>query len=297
MVNQNIRNFSIIAHIDHGKTTLTDRLLLKTDTISERMFTERMMDSNPIEQERGITIKMAPVRMEFPHHDKQMIFNLIDTPGHVDFSYEVSRSLAAVEGAILLVDATQGIQAQTLSHFDKTKNHDLKIIPVLNKVDLPNLNLETIQLEMMELSEGEMIQYALHAWFLKRDKRGSLTVDVQDPKKTNILLADAGISVYDLDHYLPEELAEILHVDAVVMGTFETDRPMSEEAAVAIKLLFGVWGKTNAAVINLSIHNGRDGMLLVNYNKGVSRSFGSTPDELVNTLMRKASRRIAYTRG
>lgn len=150
MADSIVRNFSIIAHIDHGKTTLTDRLLLKTGTISERVFTERMMDSNPIEQERGITIKMAPVRMDFEHHGQPVSFNLIDTPGHVDFSYEVSRSLAAVEGALLLVDATQGIQAQTLSHFDKTQGHDLKIIPVINKIDLPNLNLETIQLEMME---------------------------------------------------------------------------------------------------------------------------------------------------
>lgn len=186
--------------------------------------------------------------------------------------------------------------------FDQiARNHKIiAVLPFHTSINLRPRQMREVtaeQLEIMELAEGEMIQYALHAWFLKRDKRGSLTVDVQDPKKTNILLTDAGISVYDIDHYLPEELAEILGVDAVVMGTFETNKPMSEEAAVALKLIFGVWGNTNAAMINLSIHNGADGMLLVNYNKGVSRSFGSTPGELVNTLMRKASRRIAYTRG
>lgn len=151
-----IRNFSIIAHIDHGKTTLTDRLLLKTGTISERDFRERLMDSNPIEQERGITIKMAPVRMQYKDH----VLNLIDTPGHVDFSYEVSRSLQAVEGAILLVDATQGVQAQTLSHFYKAKEQELVIIPVLNKIDLENAQVDESTLEMMELfgfSEDEFL--------------------------------------------------------------------------------------------------------------------------------------------
>lgn len=146
-----IRNFSIIAHIDHGKTTLTDRMLLATHTITPREFSERMLDSNPIEQERGITIKMAPVRMEFQHGGNQVIFNIIDTPGHVDFSYEVSRSLAAVEGALLLVDATQGVQAQTLSHFHKAQEQKLTIIPVLNKVDLNNAQIENVMLEMMEM--------------------------------------------------------------------------------------------------------------------------------------------------
>lgn len=157
-----IRNFSIIAHIDHGKTTLTDRMLLKTNTISEREFRERVLDSNPIEQERGITIKLAPARMEYEdNNDNQVyILNLIDTPGHVDFSYEVSRSLQAVEGVVLLVDATKGVQAQTLSHYHKARERKLKIIPVINKIDLTNSDPEGVQLEMMDafgFDEGEFI--------------------------------------------------------------------------------------------------------------------------------------------
>ncbi len=147
-----IRNFSIIAHIDHGKTTLTDRLLLRTGTITERQFKERLMDSNPIEQERGITIKLAPVRMHWNHPEtgEQVQLNLIDTPGHVDFNYEVSRSLAACEGVILVVDATQGVQAQTLANYEKAKALNLKIIPVLNKIDLPVADVESTTLELME---------------------------------------------------------------------------------------------------------------------------------------------------
>ncbi|MDQ5951492.1 MAG: translation factor mitochondrial, partial [Patescibacteria group bacterium] len=156
-----IRNFCIIAHIDHGKTTLTDRFLRLTNSVLERDFQDRIMDSNPIERERGITIKLAPVRMNFTASDGQSyILNLIDTPGHVDFGYEVSRSLMACEGALLVVDATQGIQAQTLSTFQKAKDLGLTIIPVINKVDLPSADVEKTVLELMELcgfEESEMI--------------------------------------------------------------------------------------------------------------------------------------------
>lgn len=141
-----IRNFCIIAHIDHGKSTLADRLIEYTGTVAKREMKDRIMDTLDLERERGITIKLQTARLNYGEY----ILNLIDTPGHVDFSYEVSRSVAASEGALLLVDATQGIQAQTLSTIYKAMEYDLTIIPVLNKVDLPNAEVERVKQEMVD---------------------------------------------------------------------------------------------------------------------------------------------------
>jgi GTP-binding protein LepA len=157
MQEKDIRNFCIIAHIDHGKSTLADRMMELTGTVQKRDMKSQLLDSMDLEREKGITIKLTPVRMRYEGYD----LNLIDTPGHVDFSYEVSRSLQACEGAVLVVDASQGIQAQTLANVYLAMEQDLTIIPVLNKVDLPAADVPRVSKEVINLlgcSEDDIIK-------------------------------------------------------------------------------------------------------------------------------------------
>lgn len=205
--------------------------------------------------------------------------------------------------AFMILSAT--IMAQTHLYenpkFDQiTKDHKIiGIVPLKTTVKLRPKDMKQMtaeQMKQLEINEGENIQFAMYSWFLKRKSNGKMGVDVQDVTTTNSLLKQNGITADNIDTYTPADLAKILGVDAVISGKFETNKPMSEGATVALAVLVGVYGPTNKAVINLFIHNAADGQLLVNYNKAITGSLGSSTEDLVNILMRKASRRITYTK-
>jgi len=181
------------------------------------------------------------------------------------------------------------------------KSHKkIAVVPFKTQVKLRPKQMKDMneaQLHRLEKAEGKGIQTAMYSWFLKRKKRGKLTkIDVQDPKITTALLKRKNIDYDNITDYTPQELAKIIEVDAIITGEFETNKPMSEGATVALGLLIGFWGSTNNAIVNMSVHDKKDGVLLWNYNKKVRGSIGSSPEDLINILMRKASRRLAYTK-
>lgn len=186
--------------------------------------------------------------------------------------------------------------------FDQiAKSHKIiGILPFTATVELRPKQREKMTAEeflKLEKNEGKSIQTAMYSWFLKRKKRGDLqNTEVQDPNKTTALLGKKSITQENIKDFTPEELAKILGVDAIISGTYKTNKPMSEGVSVAIGLVFGAFGTTNSATVNMSVHNATDGVLLWNYNKKVRGSIGSSPDDLINTLMRKASRRLSYTK-
>ena len=200
---RNIRNFSIIAHIDHGKSTLADRMLEITGTIEKRKMKEQFLDSMDLERERGITIKMQPVRMEYKHGGENYILNLIDTPGHIDFSYEVSRALKAVEGSILLVDATQGVQAQTLTTLEMAKESGLVLIPVLSKIDSSLARVDEIKMEvavLLDIDPDSILEVSGKTGEGVEDLLKEIIKKIPEPKKYEEVKESTQALVFDFKY-------------------------------------------------------------------------------------------------
>jgi hypothetical protein len=208
--------------------------------------------------------------------------------------------------SILLLTFVNDVFSQTNLYenpeFDNiAKTHKIiAIVPFKTQVKLRPKQMKDMsseQLNRIEKSEGESIQSAMYSWFLKRKKRGDLqNLEIQDPRTTTAMLKKQNIDYNNIMDFTPQELAKLLEVDAVISGDFETNKPMSEGASVVLGALFGFFGSTNSATINMSVHNALDGVLLWNYNKKVNGSIGSDTEDLINILMRKASRRLSYTK-
>ena len=267
---ENIRNFCIIAHIDHGKSTLADRMMEMTGTVEKREMKSQLLDSMDLEREKGITIKLAPVRMRY----KDVDLNLIDTPGHVDFSYEVSRSLQACEGAILVVDASQGIQAQTLSNVYLAMEQELTIIPVLNKVDLPAADIPRVSRQVINLlgcdereiihisaKTGQNVDKVLDAVV---DKIPAPTGEVDDPTRALIF-----------DSYYDDYRGVILYV-RVVDGRIKKGESIRMMATGADGLALEVGHLNPAMQPDPSLETGEIGYIVTNLKTTREARVGDT---------------------
>ncbi len=267
---ENIRNFCIIAHIDHGKSTLADRMMEMTGTVEKREMKSQLLDSMDLEREKGITIKLAPVRMRYKNVD----LNLIDTPGHVDFSYEVSRSLQACEGAILVVDASQGIQAQTLSNVYLAMEQDLTIIPVLNKVDLPAADIPRVSRQVINLlgcDENEIIHISAKTGQnigkvldVVVDKIPAPTGEVDDPTRALIF-----------DSYYDDYRGVILYV-RVVDGRIKKGESIRMMATGANGLALEVGHLNPAMQPDPSLETGEIGYIVTNLKTTREARVGDT---------------------
>ena len=222
---------------------------------------------------------------------------------HLNFKKSMKKTLLTI--ALIMITTSNYFSQTSLYEnpkFDSiAENHkSIAILAFNTTVELRKKQMEKMTVEdlkKLELNEANSIQISMYSWFLKRKKNGKLkTIEIQDPKRTNAILLKNNITEENINAYTIEELAKLLKVDAIISGDYKTNKPMSEGASIALGLLVGFWGSTNSSTINMSVHNAMDGVLLWNYNKKVSGSIGSNSDDLINKLMRKASRRLSYTK-
>ena len=277
---QMIRNFCIIAHIDHGKSTLADRMMELTGTVDKREMKSQLLDSMDLEREKGITIKLAPVRMKY----KDVDLNLIDTPGHVDFSYEVSRSLQACEGAVLVVDASQGIQAQTLANVYLAMEQDLIIIPVLNKVDLPAADVPRVSKQVINLlgcDESEIIHISAKtgqnvdqvlAAIVERIPAPTSPLAVEHP---DVALADLPTRALIFDSYYDDYRGVILYV-RVVDGQIKKGDAIHMMATGANGLALEVGHLSPGMISDPSLDTGEIGYIVTNLKTTREARVGDT---------------------